>query len=136
MVGWNPKGVYTVHRGASLSNRNGDGNSNEFFQFKYNFTPESVDKSKPGVLIGNGEGFELEFAGNNGGGNGAGGGPNADHTTVNGVGSVGSETIAWTSPAERPGRAVDCLLIFDEETQVKKEKIKIYIFICGLIFWR
>lgn len=75
-----------------------------------NFQPESVDKSRPGGLVGNGETFELEFSGN-------GGSSNIDqghnHSVLNG----GGETYSWSS-TERQGRLVDCLLIFDEETQV------------------
>ncbi|KAI7831785.1 hypothetical protein BC939DRAFT_472880 [Gamsiella multidivaricata] len=75
MVGWDAKGTYRVQRGASLMAASSSGPSgnrtnsspNEFFQFKYNFQPESVDKSRPGGLVGNGETFELEFAGSSGG---------------------------------------------------------------------
>lgn len=81
-----------------------------------NFQPESVDKSRPGGLVGNGETFELEFSGNGGSSSNIDQGHN--HSVLNGGGNIaGGETYSWSS-TERQGRLVDCLLIFDEETQV------------------
>lgn len=81
-----------------------------------NFQPESVDKSRPGGLVGNGETFELEFSGN--GGSSSHMDSNHHHGVLNGGGNAGGgETFSWSS-TERQGRLVDCLLIFDEETQV------------------
>ncbi|KAF9271768.1 hypothetical protein BGZ68_003099, partial [Mortierella alpina] len=117
MVGWDAKGVYNVQRGASLAGNSGSTSAaapNEFYQFKYNFQPESVDKSRPGGLVGNGETFELEFAGS--GGSTAAAADQGHTTVINGAGNGGGETYSWTS-TERTSRAVDCLLIFDEETQ-------------------
>lgn len=160
MVGWDPKGEYDVHRGASLTTTStgpsstasgSSGTSAEFYQFKCkssadrlegyslekhyqqtvppppilnainfvmfidNFQPESVDKSRPGGLVGNGETFELEFSGNGGSSSNIDQGHN--HSVLNGGNSAGGETYSWSS-TERQGRLVDCLLIFDEETQV------------------
>ena len=80
-----------------------------------NFQPESVDKSRPGGLVGNGETFELEFSGSGGTTSNNNTDPTNHGHTVNGGG--GGETFSWTS-TERPGRQIDCLMIFDEETQV------------------
>lgn len=81
-----------------------------------NFQPESVDKSRPGGLVGNGETFELEFSGN--GGSSSHMDQNHHHSVLNGGGNAGGgETFSWSS-TERQGRLVDCLLIFDEATQV------------------
>ncbi|KAK3813627.1 MAG: hypothetical protein J3R72DRAFT_427818 [Linnemannia gamsii] len=128
MVGWDPKGEYRVQRGASLtstsagptSGSGSSGSSSEFYQFKYNFQPESVDKSRPGGLVGNGETYELEFSGNGGASSSSNidqsHGQNSSINVVNGGGNAGGETFSWSS-TERQGRLVDCLLIFDEETQ-------------------
>lgn len=84
-----------------------------------NFQPESVDKSRPGGLVGNGETFELEFSGSGGtASNNNTDQNNHGHAPINGG---GGETFSWTS-TERPGRAVECLLIFNEETQVRKRE--------------
>lgn len=99
-----------------------------------NFQPESVDKTRPGGLVGNGDTFELEFAGSGGGstsnadqgqnnqsnggtGSGAGAGSGAAGAAA-GAAAAGGESFSWIS-SERKGRPIDCLLIFDEETQVR-----------------
>ncbi|KAG0085714.1 hypothetical protein BGZ93_000493, partial [Podila epicladia] len=117
MVGWDDKGVYRIKRGASLLAQSSDASSsagNEFVQFKYNFQPESVDKSRPGGLVGNGETFELEFSGH--GGNSGSTDQSHAATSSSSINGGGAETYSWTS-TERTGRPVDCILIFDEETQ-------------------
>ncbi|KAG0342347.1 hypothetical protein BG000_005407 [Podila horticola] len=117
MVGWDDKGVYRIKRGASLLAQSSDASSsagNEFVQFKYNFQPESVDKSRPGGLVGNGETYELEFSGH--GSNSGSTDQTHASTSLSSMNGGGAETYSWTS-AERTGRPVDCILIFDEETQ-------------------
>ncbi|KAF9336143.1 hypothetical protein BG006_009554 [Podila minutissima] len=117
MVGWDDKGVYRIKRGASLLAQSSDASSsagNEFVQFKYNFQPESVDKSRPGGLVGNGETFELEFSGH--GGNSGSTDQNHASASSSSINGGGAETYSWTS-TEQTRRPVDCILIFDEETQ-------------------
>lgn len=82
-----------------------------------NFQPESVDKSRPGGLVGNGETYELEFSGHGS----SSGSTDQTHasTSLSSMNGGGAETYSWTS-AERTGRPVDCILIFDEETQVRR----------------
>lgn len=86
--------------------------------------------------MGNGDAFELEFPGSSGSvtnidgsTSSAGGYPNGN-TGINGSAqtnghssSTGTETYSWSAP-ERKLRPVDCLLIFDEETQVQEQKTK------------
>ncbi|EIW61799.1 uncharacterized protein TRAVEDRAFT_44622 [Trametes versicolor FP-101664 SS1] len=119
---WMPTGRHEINIGTSLMRslkaRKGGPVKNskakpdrEFYSFRYNFKPESVDPTKPGSI-------EIKKAKEEGG-------PSSVNVTRP---STQNETGVNYVGQERSARDVDCVLIYDEELQTfTLEKIETYL---------